>query len=252
MSTYHFIVTHFVNVLEQAGLSEKEAKVYLALLETSNSSASNIARLSGIKRSTVYSVIESLKIRGLVRQELRGIKDVLVAESPEKLATLISEKKAALDNILPNLLDLESNKEKGGLIKIHFGIEALKLLYIEMIDLVKPGDDYFILTNHDKWFKQAPDFFPSFIKKRSRLRINVKLILVDTKESRIRATKGKNANEEFKFLPPGTTDISTNLVVTPQRILTQHISANTIALTIDNKALIQTHLEMFRIMWKTL
>jgi sugar-specific transcriptional regulator TrmB len=242
---------NFISILNQVGLSEKEARVYLAMLESSDTSASNIARISRVKRTTVYSIIELLENRGLVRRELRGIKDVLIAESPEKLEKLIAEKKAALGQILPALKDLESNKENGGLIKIHFGIDALKLLYLEMIELVKPGDDYYILSNIDKWSRQAPDFFSSFVSKRGRLNIKVKHILVDTEFARLRSNKGRKPNEQFKFLPQGS-DISTNLVVTPQRILTQHFAPNAMALTIDNKAIIQTHLEMFRVMWNAL
>jgi len=49
-----------IDILEQYGFSEKEAKVYMAGLELGSAPASSIARCSGENRATVYSVIREL------------------------------------------------------------------------------------------------------------------------------------------------------------------------------------------------
>jgi sugar-specific transcriptional regulator TrmB len=48
------------NTLQHLGYSEKEAKVYLALLELGTSPASTIARFIGENRVTVYSTLKIL------------------------------------------------------------------------------------------------------------------------------------------------------------------------------------------------
>lgn len=50
----------------QLGLSKKEAEVYLTLLELGQSPASAISKKLQLKRTTVYSIISSLKERGFV------------------------------------------------------------------------------------------------------------------------------------------------------------------------------------------
>ena len=46
--------------LQEIGLSDKEAGVYLALLATDNSSVIELAGKTKIKRPTVYVILESL------------------------------------------------------------------------------------------------------------------------------------------------------------------------------------------------
>ena len=52
--------------LEAFGLTEKESRVYLALLELGEAGIGEIAKKSAIKRTTLYDVVENLKKSGLV------------------------------------------------------------------------------------------------------------------------------------------------------------------------------------------
>ena len=60
--------------LVECGLTENEAKVFLAAMELGPSLASTLARKTGINRSTVYAVIQTLKHKGLLSSfEKQGI-----------------------------------------------------------------------------------------------------------------------------------------------------------------------------------
>ena len=48
------------------GFSEKEAKIYLALLELEAATVFETAKLSGVNRSSAYVVLEALKKKGFV------------------------------------------------------------------------------------------------------------------------------------------------------------------------------------------
>lgn len=58
--------------LADIGLSEREAKVYLALLGKRRASASELQRISGIPRSKVYEVINGLVQRGYCTEHKTG------------------------------------------------------------------------------------------------------------------------------------------------------------------------------------
>jgi sugar-specific transcriptional regulator TrmB len=77
--------------LRHLGLSENEAKVYMAMLELGPSVVVEIARKSGINRPTTYVQIESLKKKGLVSTQAKGKKQFFIAESPDKLELLIEK-----------------------------------------------------------------------------------------------------------------------------------------------------------------
>ena len=54
------------NVLKEYGLTEKQAKVYLACLGLDSSPVQKISDVSGLPRTTCYEVLDSLKLLGLI------------------------------------------------------------------------------------------------------------------------------------------------------------------------------------------
>ena len=50
-----------ITELEKTGLTENEAKVYLAALELGETTVIRLAKKAGIKRPTTYLVVDSLK-----------------------------------------------------------------------------------------------------------------------------------------------------------------------------------------------
>lgn len=99
--------------LIEFGLSDKEANVYLAMLELGPSSVQDIAKKAGVNRATTYVMIEMLKRRGLMSSVDRGKKTYFAAESPEHLLGIvgeemrvIEEKKKRLETLMPQFMGL--------------------------------------------------------------------------------------------------------------------------------------------------
>ena len=99
--------------LEQLGLSDKEAKTYLASLSLGGSVVQNIAKKAELKRPTTYFAIEQLIKRGLMSYFEKGKKRYFVAESPERLISLLAARKkraqlleTQLQKIMPELNSL--------------------------------------------------------------------------------------------------------------------------------------------------
>lgn len=84
--------------LEQLGLSEKEAKVYLAVLELSEADVQEIADKAGTKRPMTYVVLNSLIQKGLCTTFEKNKKAYFVAENPDKLQMMFNIKKRELEN----------------------------------------------------------------------------------------------------------------------------------------------------------
>ena len=84
--------------LKKIGLSENEAKVYLATLELGSSTAQQIAQKAELKRPTTYVQLETLMKRGLVTSFEKGPstspgqgKTMLRAEDPEHLKPIFEK-----------------------------------------------------------------------------------------------------------------------------------------------------------------
>lgn len=72
-------------ILQKFGLDDKEAKVYLAILELGQSTITPIAERSGVKRTSIYYFIDHLVELGLVSKLDQEGKTTYTAESPERL-----------------------------------------------------------------------------------------------------------------------------------------------------------------------
>lgn len=108
----------FEKYLEEIGLSDKEAAVYVALLQAEHDSVANIAEKAKIKRTTVYPTLESLAKKGLVSEVVLDKKTHYKAEPPERLETYVDRRKIELDENSRRLKDivpqLKSMQREGG------------------------------------------------------------------------------------------------------------------------------------------
>lgn len=82
-----------VKELEDIGLSEKEARVYLASLELGPTTAEKLATHAKVNRSTTYVQLESLMKAGLMSTYEEKKKTYFAPESPELLRRLIAKQK---------------------------------------------------------------------------------------------------------------------------------------------------------------
>ncbi len=101
--------------LQDIGLNEKEAAVYLSLLAVDNSSVLDLSKKTNINRSTTYVVLESLAKKGLVSETTVGKKTHYQAEPPERLETFIEQRKILLDEQGGNRGTYRSSKRMSSL-----------------------------------------------------------------------------------------------------------------------------------------
>lgn len=240
-----------LKVLKDVGLTENEAKVYLALLSLGPSAIQNIARAAEIKRTTCYSVIESLKLLGLVKSELVRWKTMLVAIDPEQLGNLLDQRKKKFQENLKEFQVLSHAQEKGGVIQYFEGLEAVKSVYESLIRDIKPHEDYMIISNIDDWYRLDPQYFDKFTRRRAKLNIRIRLLLLDSPIARKIQKIQKNYNEEIKILPQNT-KFKVNLVVTPQRIAIHQLTMPIMAIVIENKSIITMQQQLFEVIWRIL
>lgn len=115
--------------LEKAGLNINEAKVYLAALELGEANIQQLARKSGVIRTTVYGVVEQLKKHGLLSVIIKNKKAFYAAENPTKLKDSLKEKQHSLEKILPELLSITNTIDKKPKIKFFEGVGGMKDVY---------------------------------------------------------------------------------------------------------------------------
>jgi sugar-specific transcriptional regulator TrmB len=96
-----------IDQLKKLGFNEKEAQIYLILLQKGVLTPLKLSRFTKINRTTIYRVLEKLKEAGAVEEVLEQKSTKFQAGSPEKLNMLLTKKEvelAKIKQILPNII----------------------------------------------------------------------------------------------------------------------------------------------------
>lgn len=126
-----------VKRLENLGLNEKEARVYLALLPYRDIGSSKLIRATGLHGQFVYNSLERLEQLGLAKHVIQNGRKKFSANTPNRLLSLIDEKRIAAHSVAREL-----QKKYGG--EREQDIEAFQ------------GDDAFI-AHQKKLLEQMPE-----------------------------------------------------------------------------------------------
>lgn len=119
--------------LVNLGLSEKEAKVYLASLALGSAPVQKIAQKAGVNRATTYTNIDALMQLGLMSSFKEGKKFFFYAEAPEKIVYILikkqqmalEERRENLEKIIPELKAHQSRRHSTPVLRYYKGKEGV-------------------------------------------------------------------------------------------------------------------------------
>ncbi len=181
-----------VEKLEKSGFTDKEAKIYVALLELGGAYPSKVAEYTDLNRSTVYHILVNLSVKGLVNEIEKRNKIFYQVERPEKVVRYgegrIRRAEEELDRVKSILPDIEGlygalgNRPK---VTFYENIEGILTLYSDMITNVKKYEMLaFSNTAHlENVF--PPKFFEHFRRSKERLGISARGIVPDTDKDKM-------------------------------------------------------------------
>ncbi len=148
---------HILKTLSRFGLTENEAAVYLEAVRHSQISPFKLARLTGIPRTTVYDVMMSLALKGLITvktsQGLEKQQSWIVANNPSALRDILTKRRKELMELEVDVVDMLSDLKAGylshetnGLVKFFPGVSGVRKAYGLLKDM--PDDAEILFFDH--------------------------------------------------------------------------------------------------------
>lgn len=165
--------------LQSLGLNEKEAKIYLASLELGLTTIQKIAKKAGVKRSTVYEIMDDLIEQNLITVVPKGKKRYFLAAEPSKLEEVIERKQKILNKMMPELEALSKVSPIKPKIRFYESEEGIKTVYA---DTIKEGQDILAFTAVSEGYKSpVSDYLTKqYVNQRSEHKIMAKVIAPDS------------------------------------------------------------------------
>ncbi len=189
-----------LGVMKDMGISELETEVYVCLLKNGVSTASAIANQLGIKRTSIYPILERLIEQGLVNSYDQNSKKIFAATKPKKLILQYEKKLNSLMKIIPQLENLNKTGN-GEILGVKFiqTKKELESIYNDILIEYK-NREYYIIGSSLTWLNINEDFFIEYRKKRAKNKTSVKLILTRDSENAV-GQDDVSLLREYKYLP---------------------------------------------------
>ncbi len=233
-----------IKFLEEIGLTNTEAKIYLILLKEGASLAGTITRNTGIHRRSVYDAIERLVEKGLVSYIKTNNRKYFEAVDPSRLLEIAEEKKQNVFSLIPELeLMKKFSKEKKETVFFR-GKPALKSVFD---DQIKVGKEILIFGDAINVNEILKYYFPKFDRERARKNIKVKMLFDES------ARKNKELRKiplsSVRFIPKGYGS-PMSIYIYGANVSIVLWSELPIAILIREKAIADGFRNYFEFMWK--
>jgi sugar-specific transcriptional regulator TrmB len=234
--------------LQDAGLNEIEAKIYLASLELGQTSASRIAKKAGIKRTTIYLSLENLMQKGLVSAIKKDGKNHYYAEDPRNLERIMEERKQKISSLIPQLLAFTSLIDNKPEIRYFEGEDGIKEVLMNSLEYM--GQEVLMMFSESYQADFGDEFFDSqFRPERMKKKISARILAPHNANMLAAADINEKTLRQMRFLPGELFKINIQMVLYGNSKVGIASFKEKFALIIESPAIHDSFKSIFETMW---
>lgn len=187
-------------ILQNIGLKEVEAKIYVSLLEKGSHTISGIAEIASCNRVQVYAAIKRLEEVKLIGETIRGKRKYFFAENPENLENIFYEQKLSFQNTVHFLKEKYKKQEAKPELRTFYTQEAMKHIFYDVIETLWKWETYYRYSSR-KHDVLRGFLSPEYKKKRDEKEIQRMIITSDELKKFKEAEKEKKIGREIVWIP---------------------------------------------------
>lgn len=196
-------------IMSDLDLNENQARVYLLLLQIGKGNIQAIADKSGLKRTTVYSILDTLIQKELINMVHIGAHREYFAENPRKILTLferdemdIRERRREILEFMPQLLSLYNAHASKPVIRTYEGLEGIKAVFDETLMLPR-GSETLAFASFHMIRGHLREWIPGFIARRAKKGITQRCICVESEVAKTELVANDKRDLRVTRLVPG-------------------------------------------------
>ncbi|MEA1925930.1 MAG: helix-turn-helix domain-containing protein [Patescibacteria group bacterium] len=232
--------------LIRIGLPSGQAKIYLSLLEKGPQFLQEVSKSSGIKRTTLYAIIEKMVTKELVGIEIKRKRKKYFAVDPESFLSRMREQRFFLQALMPQLKTLFEKQGAGNRVQVYDTMGGLKKI-LEEINSLNPEKDEMLTIEGD--IKQALkigfDFWKELLAKKKKLGISSRTVVPSSEKDEFVIRDHKIKLRTSAFLQ----DFKIMLYLYADKSAIM-IPADTLCIVIENKKINDALTALFEMIWR--
>ena len=242
----------FTERLVKLGFSEKEAVVYLALLELGQQPASVIERKTMFPRPTVLFLAEGLVKRGFVRKSRRGRAQFFYAD-PSDLKKIVeaesAQRQETLDEILPLFDEVRNPLSSPPKVTFFEGMDGCRKAYSLLLE---SKTEVWEFAAHEDLVKMGEQFMKKFVEGRVKHGIHIHSICRDTSVHRNFVKLNPEQLRKLKMFPKSSGELYSSIDVFENKVLLLNLYHDPFAIVIENREFANTLRTIHSLVWKSL
>lgn len=235
-------------IFRELGFTEREIKVYLALLELGSTTVGPITTKTKLQAAKVYETLDKLKDKGLVSFIVISKTKHFSASDPKEILNLIEERKRRFKGVLEELRLKQKYAESKQIAVVHEGFKSFKALFNRIADEIKKGDSYWAFAFRKEYYTPAASLFlRSFHKKLEKKGIEDKLLGHVSVRKEIKKTFEGNKNINIKFT---TNDTPLGVIILKNKVINLIWGERPTAIEITSEQIYEQYKNFFLELWK--
>ncbi|MBM3234353.1 hypothetical protein FJZ19_04655 [Candidatus Pacearchaeota archaeon] len=239
-----------ISIFEDIGLTKREIKVYIALLELGSTSVGNILEKTQIPSSKIYEILRKLQDKGLVSYVKIRNKRKYQAANPKSILTFLNEKRARIAESIPLLLEKQKLSERLQFVEIYEGDKAIFNLLRNLIEDSKPKELYLAFMHGEEHLEPKINlFYKNFIKRRLEKKLDIRLLAnIKIKNIMLKGyTKKEFKQTKMRF---GNFDFPHGITIFKDKIIIITWKEKSTAIKIESRQIADEFREFFLQLWK--
>jgi sugar-specific transcriptional regulator TrmB len=234
-------------ILENYGLKERHAKIYLALLSLGSASIQKISLKSGFARSTCEAVLVSLQRTGFATSFRKKSIRYFSAEDPRKIISMAEHKAELLKHALPKFLNLYHSQDNLPAVRFYEGKAGMQTIMREILDEAK---EMICFGSADSLYETLLSNVENFIDERIKRKIPLRLILQDSPFAQKRKSLEDKLLMKVKIVP-NTLKMTSVMWIWNNKIAMFSLQKDIVALVVQSEELAKMHRAMFELVWES-
>lgn len=234
--------------LVQYGLSERQAKVYIACLELGVATIQQLSKKLQVARSSCEATLTQLQAKGFVSIQKHKSTRRYIPEDPKLVMKTAEQKLKALTTTLPDLTSIFLKNKTIPSVRMYEGKQGIWSVLEEVLAEAKVLHGF---GSADDLFKTIGETFPEFRKRRIQKRIPVKMILRDTPHARERQRLGPSELREVRLMGD-TGDFASLMFMWDSKIASFSLKDQVVSVIIESKEIAEGQMAMFNFIWNAL
>jgi sugar-specific transcriptional regulator TrmB len=241
-----------VDELKRIGFDEDEAAAYVACLELRQATILQIARRTGINRSTLYPVIKRLQTKHLLSRTVVGKRTLFVVEPPEAIEKMLKDRLSRLSDILPELVSLGRKGVRKPKIKYFEDWEGIKSVYRDSLECRERKLFAFVGVDRlNVRSTELQDFWEGEYRRgREDKGIAGKVIAPDTPQGKAFKAKDKTSRRETRLVPSSHYNFEGEVLMHDDVVaFISYTEDEVFALQLESQAIAKTMRMIWQITW---